>query len=350
MKFEITRGVVPKAQKVVVYGPEGIGKTTLAAQFPKPLFIDTEGGSSHLDVDRLPAPTSWKMLMDEVEWIRDFPHECGGTLVLDTADWAERLCVEAVCKEQGVKGIEDFGYGKGYTYAREKFGKLLDLLSEVCDAGLNVVVTAHAVITKFEQPDEMGAYDRWGLKLIDGKKASNAAALKEWADAVLFCNFKTIVVTDKDGKKAKAQGGRNRVMYATHAAAWDAKNRWGLPDEVPMEWGQIAPHIPVPAFGASPASASQPVRASDISAEEVAEARAMDTPIAPPAPSHLRPILDLMATDGISKEQLVAAIAKKGYMTADTPMEVWDEEFAGWVESAWAPIVSYIRAGMPDEQ
>lgn len=356
MSFQITRGIIQKPQKVVIYGPEGIGKTTLAAQFPSPLFIDTEDGSGHVDVARINGLTSWQMLMDAVTWVRDFPYECGGTLVLDTADWAERLCISTVCGEHKWKGIEDAGYGKGYTYVKERFGELLNLLSEVCDRGLNVVVTAHSQIVKFEQPDEAGAYDRYELKLL---RKQTAPMLKEWADALLFANFKTVVIseTGKDGKvtKARAQGGRNRVLHTTHAASWDAKNRWGLPDEIPMEWQHLAPYIPVPQF--QQAAAPVPTQAEIDAAQDIPVP--FDEPgaqAAEPAvttvsePACLAPVRDLMAKDGISETELTQAIAKKGYMTADTPMNVWDEEFAGWVVSAWDPIRQYIRAGMPDEQ
>ena len=88
---------------------------------------------------------------------------------------------------------------------------------------------------KFEQPDEMGAYDRWEMKL--SKKV--APLLKEWADMVLFCNYKTDVITDSNTKSKKAVGGR-RVMYASHHPCWDAKNRYGLPDQMEMDFSQIA--------------------------------------------------------------------------------------------------------------
>lgn len=353
MGFQITRGVQVKPQKVVVYGVEGVGKTMLASQFPSPLFIDTEGGTSHMDVNRLPQPTSWRMLLDEVTWVRDFPAECGGTLVIDTADWAEKLCIAHVCGEHKWAGVEDAGYGKGYTYVTEEFGKLLNLLGEVIERGLNVVVTAHAVITKFEQPDEMGAYDRWGLKLIDGKKASCSAMLREWADAVLFADYKTMVVaTEKDGKKHKAQGGKNRVLHTTHAAAWDAKNRWGLPDEVPMEFAQIAPYIPVPSFAAPTPTPAQSPGASTpmgVTEEELQAAREMPVPFDTVRPGHLKPLYDLMARDGVSEVQLQAAMAKKGYFTADTPISVYDEQAAGWVVSVWDQIREFINSGMPEK-
>jgi hypothetical protein len=56
MNFEITSGINDKPLKVVVYGPEGIGKSTFAAQFPEPLFIDTEGSTDFMNVRRLPKP------------------------------------------------------------------------------------------------------------------------------------------------------------------------------------------------------------------------------------------------------------------------------------------------------
>ena len=340
MPYEISRGVKINPQKVVIYGVEGIGKTSLAAQFPKPLFIDTEGGSGHLDVRRLPEPTSWTMLLDEVTWVRDFPYECGGTLVLDTADWAEKLCIAHVCGAHDLRGIEDMPYGTAYVYVKEAFGKLLNLLGECVDRDLNVVVTAHAAIVKFEQPDEIGVYDRWEMKL---SRRQVAPLLKEWADAVLFANFKTMVVADKKGEKYKGTGGKNRVLYATHAASWDAKNRWGLPDEVPMDYAQIAPHVPVPEIpGPAPA-----VTAADIEA-----ARTMPTPFdeAPePVAPHLGPLYDLMERDGVSEAALQAAMAKKGYFTADTPVSVYDEQAAGWVVSVWPQIREFISSGMPDE-
>ena len=111
------------------------------------------------------------MLLDEVAEVRKGSVPCG-TLVIDTADWAERLCIQAVCAKAKVNGIEDFGYGKGYTYVKEEFGKLLDALEEVLQAGHNVVVLAHAAITKFEQPDAVGNYDRWSMKLQTGGPAA----------------------------------------------------------------------------------------------------------------------------------------------------------------------------------
>ncbi len=241
MNFEITSGIVSGAIKVVFYGPEGIGKSTFASHFPDPLFIDTEGSTKELNVKRLPKPSSWQMLIDEVKFvIQNKPCQ---TLIIDTADWAERLCTEAVCAAHGKKGVEDFGYGNGYTYIAEEWGRFLNLLSDVIEVShINVVLTAHAIIRKFEQPNEMGAYDRYELKLGKKTTAQTAPLTKEWADMVLFANYKTYsVAADDKGKKHKAQGGQ-RVMYTTHHPCWDAKNRYNLAEELPLDYKEIA-HI-----------------------------------------------------------------------------------------------------------
>ena len=232
--MNITRGKIMSAKKVVIYGPEGIGKSTLAAKFPDPLFIDTEGSTKEMDVARLDKPTSWEFLLSELEFVR-MQRPCK-TLVIDTIDWAEQLCIKCVCDRAGKKGIEDFGWGNGWTYEKEEFERFLTALEAIVNAGINVVLTAHAALRKFEQPDEMGSYDRWEMKL--GKKTTNyiAPLVKEWADLVLFANYKVIsVAADKDGKKHKAQGGK-RIMYTSHHPCWDAKNRYGLPEEIPMDY------------------------------------------------------------------------------------------------------------------
>jgi len=238
--MNITRGKIDSAQKVVIYGPEGIGKSTFASHFPEPLFIDTEGSTKQLDVARLDAPSSWMMLMSQIDYVIANPNICK-TLVIDTADWAEKLTMQYICSKHQVDGIESIGYGKGYTYLEEDFGRMLNKLSELVNKGVHVVITAHSKITKFEQPDEMGAYDRWELKL----QKKTAPLVKEWADMVLFANYKTIVINvDNQGAtkgKNKAQGGE-RVMYTSHMPAWDAKNRHGLHSELPFDFNAIA-HI-----------------------------------------------------------------------------------------------------------
>lgn len=235
MSINIQKGKLRSAQKVVIYAPEGLGKTTLASKFPCAVFIDTEGSTKKYNVARFypGVVTSWVRIKEAINYTLKNPHEVG-TLVLDTADWAEALAIKEVCDKHCVAGIEDIGYGKGYTYLAETFKDMLQDLELCVQAGVHVVITAHARLRKIEQPDEMGAYDHWEMKL----SKQCAPLLKEWADMVLFGNYKTYVVEDTKTKSKKAQGGK-RVMYTSHHPCWDAKNRDGLPSELPFEYDSI---------------------------------------------------------------------------------------------------------------
>lgn len=366
--MEIIRGKIPCAKKVVVYGPEGIGKSTFAAKFPAPLFIDTEGSTNDMDVARLPTPSSWTMLENEIKYVKQHPDICK-TLVIDTVDWAEQLCVEHICDKYQKTGIEDFGYGNGYVYVKEEFGRFLNLLTDVIDAGINVILTAHAQIRKFEQPDELGAYDRYELKL--GKKTSSQTSplVKEWSDMLLFANYKTYsVAVDDKGKKHKAQGG-TRVMYTTHHPCWDAKNRYGLPDEIPFDYVSIA-HIignrPIEQKQAAPQTdqKTEPPVSNQTPPEENVAVEPKGEPLVQPKDNSLAPevqsasvlppptiqsstvnekipkaLRDLMIENHVEEWDIQGVVAAKGYYPSDTPIENYDTSFInGVLIGAWTQV------------
>jgi hypothetical protein len=358
-QLKIHTGKAGGALKVVVYGPEGIGKSTLAAHFPRPVFIDTEGSTRHMDVSRTDKPSSWTMLMEQVQYVRSDPGVCS-TLVIDTADWAEQLCIASICADKKLSGIEDMGYGKGYVYLAEEFGRLLNLLEEIVGRGVHVVLTAHAMMRKFEQPDEMGAYDRWELKLQ--KKTS--ALVKEWSDLLLFANYKTLsVAADDKGKKFKAQGGR-RVVYTSHHPCWDAKNRLGLPEELPLDFSALAQYIgpgaapsapPPPAPSAPP---SPPPAQASTPAPDPAPAPPPPPPAPDPAPQEdakhqdnadaLKALRDLMKVNGVEDYQVQAAFAARGYFPEQTPLENLPADFIqGVLVGAWAQVCNWIKANDP---
>ena len=260
MSLTINRGRRSAPVRGVIYGPEGIGKSTLASHFPSPLFLDVEDGTAQLDVARVACPT-WDALLAAVKTLATNPHGAQ-TIVIDSADWAEKALIEHTLKHAGKSSIEDFGYGKGYTILAECWTRFLTECDKLTASGLHVVFTAHSAVKRMSPPDQTDGYDRYELKL----SKQVAQVLKEWSDLLLFCNFKVLVVEGTDGK-VKAQGGRERVMYATHSAAWDAKNRYGLPDELPMEYDQIETLF----GGVTPKAPAQPAEPLEFATAEQVE-------------------------------------------------------------------------------
>lgn len=358
--MQITKGKRARAQKVVVYGPEGIGKSTFASQFPEAVFIDTEGSTDNMDVSRLDKPSSYTMLKNEIAWVKANP-TCCKTLIIDTIDWAESLIVDDICALHQKKGIEDFGYGNGYVYVKEELGRFLNSLSELVDLGINIVLTAHAQIRKFEQPDEMGSYDRWELKL--GKKTSSQTAplVKEWADMVLFANYKTVIMT-ADNKKKKATGGQ-RVLYTQHHPAWDAKNRHNLPEEMPFDYAGIAHifnQVPVPAQPQPQQTVPEPAPQAPVPEQtptvepvpqaqpEVPESLIQPAPERQPyqEPNFALPqaLRDLMIQNQVTELEVQKAVAQKGYYPENTPVVMYDPGFIdGVLIGAWEQVFSMIK-------
>jgi len=229
--MKITKGKQTRAQRVVLYGVESVGKSTFAAKFPRPLFLDIEGGTSHLDVDRCEIGT-WKQLTDALAEAKATDYK---TIVVDSADWAERLCVEDLLATSKKTSIEDFGFGKGWVMVAERMSRMLSSIDQLIDAGKNVVMIAHSKIVRFEAPDALAAYDRYELKL----SKQSSPLLKEFADELWFLRFKTKVSTSETGK-GKGIGGKERILLTTHSAAYDAKTRSGLAEELPLEWASVA--------------------------------------------------------------------------------------------------------------
>lgn len=262
MKINITRGRVNRPQKVVLYAPEGIGKTTLAAACADPLILDFEQGSHHLDVARV-EPASYKetlQILHELAKGSEFQ-----TVVIDTIDWLEEKLLEHVVKEGGKSSIEEFGYGKGFVIAAEETTRLLALLDRVAEKS-NVLLLAHSEVKRQELPDHP-AFDRYQLRL----SRTIAPLIKEWSDALLFGSFK-LAVRETAGK-AKGVAARERLLRCAHSATADAKNRHGLQEVEP--WGvetlhkifglpaarPQAPAAPAPAPVPAPAPAPVPAPA-----------------------------------------------------------------------------------------
>ena len=305
MTLKVTRGIITRPQKVVMYGPEGIGKTTLASEAPEPLFIDTESGTAHLNVARIEYKKDWESLLATIQEVAK--EDCCKTLVIDTIDWAEQLASDYICQRFKQPSIESFGYGKGYTYLAEEMERFLGTLDEVIASGKNVILTAHAKMRKQELPDEAGQFDRWELKLTK----QSAPLVKEWADAVLFINYKTMIVATEGANKA--QGGK-RVIYTTHHPCWDAKNRHNLKNCLDLSYDNIA----------------------EIFNTSGTITKTQDLSVEPQKTGELR---TLMQTDGITEEQLRDLLSTSKFYDASKPIEDYSDKLI----PQWQVIVTKIQ-------
>lgn len=319
--LKIETGIRKRAVKTVVMGPEGIGKSTLASQFPDPLFIDTENGTSTLDVRRVLCNTSWDDLIATVNEVIAEPGICK-TLVIDSADWAENLAEADVCTKNRVASIEAISYGKGYTFVADDFSRLLKLCDRLIELGINVTFTAHAKPRKFELPEEAGQFDRYEMKL----SRQVAPLLKEWCDMLLFFNYKTYVVATESNRK-KAQGGK-RVMYTSHHPCWDAKNRFNLPEELDMDFSSIK-HL---FADAKPEKAAKP-----------AEKPAETAPIRKDRPLVAK-MKSLIEGSGITVEDFRKFVELKGHCKTGEPLEDYsDDIISRWVIPHWKKIVEGVK-------
>lgn len=367
-KYQLEAIVKKKGIRFAFYGVEGIGKSTLASKLPHPIFIDTEGSTDHMLVCRYPRPKSWDALLDMVEDAGSLLNP-GNTLIIDTADWAERLCTEALCASKGWKGIEDAGYGKGYIYQAEAFGKLLDKLTNIAEKGINVGFCAHAQLRKIEAPEETGAYDHWEMKLA--KRVG--PMVKEWADLLIFMNYKIMVIKGNNPMEKNHVAGGKRVMYTTHNPVWDAKNRFGLPEELPLEYESIREVFERSAKAAPESGDAPKVQpAPDVEMAEPAlneppqdpdptDALPEDPFLPEPKPesewtpedkAQLEPtrladrypdLAQLMDAAGVQYEEVQQAVSARGYFPRDMPIEMYPADFVkGCLVAAWESVKNLI--------
>ena len=234
MPLKIEHGVATDAAKIVIYGTEGVGKTSLVSKFPKPLILDTEDGSKRIDVPRHRVK-NWLDLCGALLELAGNPQGFQ-TVAIDTVDWAETLLTRSMVAKDGKKSIEDYGFGKGWTKLAEEFSKLFGLCDQIVARGVNVVLVGHSTKKRVAPPELDDGYDRYELKL----SPKISALVKEWPDALLFATYRLRVVEGEDGR-TRAKGGKERVVHCEHSAAWDAKNRFGLPAEIPMAIDALAP-------------------------------------------------------------------------------------------------------------
>ena len=272
----IQHGVSNAPPRLLVYGVQGIGKTTMLSQAPSPIMIQTEDGEGLIDMPRFPLAKSYDDVMSALEVLATTKHNYL-TAGLDSLDWFETMVWEKVIQDNPTTnksgriaaGIESYEYQKGYKMAMDYWREYTDAINYLRnERGMMIMQLAHSAIHTFDSP-ESGSYDRYNIKLHTNKKGEGASAyLQQHSDCVFFINYKTHV-TEEKGKfnavKTRAVGQGMRSIFTQERPSYSAKNRYNLPLEINFDkdgnyWGVLADHIPyLKAYAAhlsSPASES----------------------------------------------------------------------------------------------
>jgi hypothetical protein len=228
---------------LVIYGVDGVGKTSLAAEFPSPLYLPTAGERAPADIDLATPGTIasmddlWGVVGELLTTEHDFK-----TLIVDSLDGIEPLIWARTCARIGAVSIDDnsqgspAGFGRGFREADVEWGEYLDALSDLADVGITVVQLAHPGIVQFNSPIS-DPYSRYEIKL--NKRA--AALVREKADVVAFVNYRvSLVKADVGNKKTvtHAEGGNERNIHLNEKAGFVAKNRFSMPDSLKYKKGE----------------------------------------------------------------------------------------------------------------
>ncbi len=264
MTLSVTTGKQILPPRVFIYGTSGVGKTTLAASIPQAVFIPVEEGSDSLDCARLSQPTTFAQVLEHLRMLCTEEHDFS-TLVIDSVTALEQLIwkhVVALENNSKIASLEDLGYGKGYVKASEHWRTLLEALTYLRGKRhMAIVLIGHVEVKTVNAPD-LEPFDRYQPRL---HKVA-AAMLTEWSDVLLFANYKTYTVTDdtKGGQsRVRGAGNGERLIYTTERPSHLAKNRYSLPEQLPMQWAAIQNAIAL-AFAPAPLTTSPAVASATV--------------------------------------------------------------------------------------
>lgn len=226
-------GIIDSPMRILIAGAEKVGKSTFAAGSPNPIFLGTDRGTVHLNVKRLPAPDNFREVLEGLHEVETRGLAKGfQTLVIDPINWYESMLVADVLGDSGKSlGNWGSGYGAGAQAVMDRWRAFRQAIERVWLAGMNVIITAHVHVKKFEDPEGPG-YERYELAM----KPEPAGLFKQWVDCILFARQDAFGKVDPTTKKVKAYGSSARMLHTEKSPAYDAGNRWCLPAEIPLSW------------------------------------------------------------------------------------------------------------------
>ncbi len=236
----ITSGPRSQPPRIFITGPHGVGKTTWACSAPSPIVIQTEDGLGMLETPAFPLATTSAEVFESLATLYNEKHDFR-TVILDSADWLDNMIQKEVSATHSEK---DLAYGKDTLLIAEQWRLILDWFNALRGKGMTVILVGHVEVKRYEQPDGDG-YERYQPKL--SKRAS--AVVQEWADCVFFANWKVFVKSETvTGQKSvkKAVGNGERLLHTGEKPAFLAKNRYSLPDTLPLTWQAFIDAMPVP--------------------------------------------------------------------------------------------------------
>ena len=240
-----TTGVL--APRVTIYGSPGIGKSTLASQFPSPLFIMTEQ-TGLTGVKALKPPKDfasfWKNIV-ELFKAEDLPFK---TIVIDSISKLDQLVVDHILSKEPVKkdgskvgtlATACGGYGAGYQAAQQVHQSIKGLMDKFQDRGIAVVYIGHLASVKHKAPD-MEDFDKYSI-VMSSEKCKQPYI--DDVDCVAFCRLRSYM-SETDSGRALVQSTEDRVIFATASDGHVSKNRFNMPREIPMNFESFSKFIP----------------------------------------------------------------------------------------------------------
>lgn len=235
--LDIIQTTKPLPLRICMNGQPGVGKSTFASEAPNPIFILTEEGLGDITVDAFPLCRRLSDVYECIYRLKENEHDYK-TVVLDSLDWCQDLIYDEVCARHNVQSIEDAngGFGKGYVEVAKEWRKLFAKFDELrIRCGMQIIFTAHTEVRRLNDP-RLPSYDAFEIKL--NKRGS--AIVEEYCDVILFATWDVTVKVSKDPtsgqKRAMALEDAPRVMYTNLSPLYKAKNRYHLPDQLPLSY------------------------------------------------------------------------------------------------------------------